>query len=136
MTAKEELSQYKYARDKVEETLEEYEKYQTRATKMTSIISDMPRNSQRSDKIADNASIMADLSRQYEERWRNAEKERLRIEEKIDMVKEPYRTILHLRWVEGKTLEEISCKLNCNYTYACEIHGYALKEYEKINYPS
>ena len=31
-----------------------------------------------------------------------------------------------------ETLEEISCKLRCNYTYACEQHGTALKKYEEI----
>ena len=42
MTAKDELTQYRYMRDRVEETLEEYEKYKTRAEKMTASLSDTP----------------------------------------------------------------------------------------------
>lgn len=132
MTAKEELRQYKYLKDKVQETLDEYERYKTRAEKMTSIISDMPRGGKSSDKVADNAVAMADLSRQYEDRWLAAEKGKFRIEEKMDKVEEPYRTILHMRYVEAFSIEEISCKLNCNYTYACELHGQALKKYEVL----
>ena len=131
MTAKEELNQYKYARKKVDETLEEYQKYKDRAEKMTSIISDMPRGTNNGDKVADNATIMADLSKEYERRWVEAEKEKLRIEQNIDNVEEPYRTILHMKYIEEKSLEEISCKLKCNYTYACEQHGEALKKYEE-----
>ena len=132
MTAKEELNQYKYAREKVEETLSEYQKYKDRAEKMTSIISDMPRGTSNYDKVSDNVIKMADLSAEYERRWIEAENRKLEIEKKIDSVDEPYRTILHMKYVEEKTLEEISCKMKCNYTYACEQHGRALKKYEEI----
>ena len=133
MTAKEELSQYKYKRKKVDETLEEYQKYKTRAEKMTSIISDSPsRTNLTSDKVGDNASIMADLEKEYEQRWIDAEYEKLNIEKIINMVEEPYRTILHMRYIEDLPLMEVATKLNYNsYTYACEQHGIALKKYEE-----
>ena len=131
MTAKEELLQYKYAREKVQETLEEYQKYKDRAEKMTSIISDMPRETSSSDKVADNAVKMADLSAEYEKRWLEAENKKLEIEKNIDLVEEPYRIILYMKYVQGKKLEEIAYKLNANYTYICEQHGIALKKYEE-----
>ena len=131
MTAKEELLQYKYAREKVQETLEEYQKYKDRAEKMTSIISDMPRGTSSSDKVADNAVKMADLSAEYEKRWLEAENKKLEIEKNIDLVEEPYRTILYMKYVQEKKLEEIAYKLNANYTYICEQHGIALKKYEE-----
>ena len=131
MTAKEELLQYKYAREKVQETLEEYQKYKDRAEKMTSIISNMPRGTSSSDKVADNAVKMADLSAEYEKRWLEAENKKLEIEKNIDLVEEPYRTILYMKYVQGKKLEEIAYKMNANYTYICEQHGVALKKYEE-----
>ena len=131
MTAKEELLQYKYAREKVDETLEEYQKYKDRAEKMTSIISNMPRGTSSSDKVADNAVKMADLSAEYEKRWLEAENKKLEIEKNIDLVEEPYRTILYMKYVQEKKLEEIAYKLNANYTYICEQHGIALKKYEE-----
>lgn len=126
MTAKEELLQYKYAREKVEETLEEYQKYKTRAEKMTSIISDMPRGTSNSDKVANNAVKMADIARQYEERWILAEQEKLKIEEKIDRVEEPYRTLLHRRYIEELNFERIADKMGYTYSAITKMHGKAL----------
>lgn len=131
MTAKEELLQYKYAREKIQETLEEYQKYKDRAEKMTSIISDMPRGTSSFDKVADNAVKMADLSAEYEKRWLEAEHTKLKIEKSIDGIEEPYRTILYMKYVQEKKLEEIAYKLNANYTYICEQHGIALKKYDE-----
>lgn len=132
MTAKEELLQYKYAREKVDETLEEYQKYKDRAEKMTSIISDMPRGTSSSDKVADNAVKMADLSAEYEKRWLEAEYMKLEIEKNIDLVEEPYRILLHKRYVEGKTLEEISTLMNYSFDRVRHMHGEALLKYEKL----
>lgn len=133
MNAKEELSQYKYARKRVDETLREYQEYKDRAEKMTAIMSDVPsKSNQNSDKVGDNASIMADLEKEYEQRWIDSEHERLRLEKAIDKVEEPYRTILHMRYVEDLPLLEVAAKLNYkSYTYACEQHGIALKKFEE-----
>ena len=132
MTAKEELLQYKYAREKVEETLEEYQKYKTRAEKMTSIISDMPRGTSNSDKVADNAIKMADLSVEYEKRWREAENKKLEIEKNIDLIEEPYRTLLHKRYVQGLNFEKIADEMGYSYVRITHLHGEALIEYDKL----
>ena len=132
MTAKEELSKYRYARLKVEEALEEYERYKTRAEKVTSIISDMPRGTSNSNKVEDNAVMMADISRMYEKRWFEAEKEKLRIEEKIDQVKEPHRTLLHKRYIEELNFEKIADEMGYSYVRITHLHGEALLEYEKL----
>lgn len=132
MTAKEELLQYKYARKKVDEALEEYEKYKTRAEKMTTIISDMPRGTSNTNKVEDNAVEMADISRIYEERWLEAEKEKLEVEQKIEKVEEPYRTILHKRYVEELNFEKIADEMGYSYVRITHLHGEALIEYEKL----
>ena len=132
MTAKEELLQYKYAREKVEETLEEYQKYKTRAEKMTSIISDMPRGTSNSNKVADNAIKMADLSVEYEKRWLEAENKKLEIEKNIDLVEEPYRSLLHKRYVQGLNFEKIADEMGYSYVRITHLHGEALIEYDKL----
>jgi DNA-directed RNA polymerase specialized sigma24 family protein len=130
MTAKEELSRYECARERVEETLEEYQKYKERAEKMTAIMSDMPKGSGgKSDKVGDNGSAMADLSRQYEERWIKAEQERLYITDRISVLKNPYREILKLKYIEGLKLEEIACKKYKSYDRVKHIHREALERY-------
>lgn len=130
MTAKEELSRYECARERVEETLEEYEKYKERAEKMTAIMSDMPKGSGgSSDKVGDNGAAMADLSRQYEERWIKAEQERLYITNRISVLKNPYREILKMKYVEGLKLEEIACRKDKSYDRVKHIHREALERY-------
>ena len=75
---------------------------------------------------------MADLEKEYEQRWIDAEFKKLEIEKKIDQVEEPYRTLLHMRYVDCMTIEEMSFRLNSNYTYTCEQHGKALKKFEAL----
>ena len=133
MTAKEELSRYEYARERVEETLEDYRKYKERAEKMTAIMSDMPKgNGGKSDKVGDNGSAMADLSRQYEERWIRAEQERLYITDRISAIKKPYREVLLKKYVEGLKLEEIACQKDKSYDRIKHIHKEALEIYRNI----
>ena len=72
---------------------------------------------------------MADLSRQYEERWINAEQERLYITDKISVLKNPYREILKLKYIEGLKLEEIACKKYKSYDRVKHIHREALERY-------
>lgn len=130
MTAKEELNQYNDAQGRVEETLEDYRKYQERATKMTAIISDMPMNKGKSDKVGDNVPAMADIDKEYLDRWVEAERKRLYITSRIDRIKnELYRKVLKKRYVEGLKLEEIACETGYSYDRVRHIHKDALEEY-------
>lgn len=123
MTAKEKLRQYKFKRDKVEQALEEYQRYKTRAEKMTAIMSEVPsRTNKTSDKVGDNAILMADLSREYEQRWIIAEQERLSLIDNINQIEEPYRTILFMRYVEDMSLEAIAAQLNYSYSIVAHMH--------------
>lgn len=130
MTAKEELNQYNDAQGRVEEALEDYRKYQERATKMNAIISDMPMNKGKSDKVGDNVPAMADIDKEYLNRWIEAERKRLYITSRIDGVKnELYRKVLKKKYVEGMKLEEIACEIKYSYDRVKHIHGEALEEY-------
>lgn len=44
-----------------------------------------------------------------------------------------YRLILFYKYIKRMTLEEISVKLGKDYKYICNLHGYALNEFDKIN---
>ena len=98
--AKEELNQVYYKMSKANETLQEYQRYKERAEKMTAVLSETTsRSNKPSDKVGDNAVIMADLSMQYLQRYNDAERERDSIIEELNKVIEPYRTILFRRYV-------------------------------------
>lgn len=73
---------------------------------------------------------MADLSKEYVDRWNSAESARLEIEEKLDRIDEPYRTLLHKRYIEEKGFEEIAIEMAYSYDWTTHLHGEALKQYE------
>lgn len=137
MNAKEELNQYKFIKGRVQEALEEYERFKERAEKMTTIISDNPSHTNKtSDKVGDNASAMADLNREYKDRWLIAERKRLELVDSINKVQEPYRTILMGRYIQDKNFEQIACEMSYSYDRTIHLHGEALKIYEMLAYNS
>ena len=133
MSAKEELSQYKFKAKRVQEALEEYEKYLDRATKVTAMMDENPaKTNMNSDKVGNNAAIMADLNNEYKERWVEAERRRLELVDNINKLKEPYRTILIERYIHDKNFENIAVELGYSYDRTIHLHGEALQEFDKI----
>lgn len=132
MTAKEELSQYWHKAKKVEQTLQDYELYKTRAEKMTALISETTsRTNLTSDKVGDNAIMMAELSIKYKLRWLEAEKELNRITENINRVSEPYRSILYFRYARLYDFNKVAEEVGYSYDRTVHLHGIALREYDK-----
>ena len=54
------------------------------------------------------------------------------IENKIDKMEQPYKTILYSLYIRGKSLVTVASEMNYNYTWMCEIHGKALKKYTEV----
>ena len=52
--------------------------------------------------------------------------------EQIMKVDEPYRTILTSRYIDNKSLEEISTIIHYSYDRTCKMHGIALNLFDKI----
>lgn len=132
MTTKEILNQYRFKIKKAEEAKDEFDKFMTRATKVTATLSEATsRSNVPSDKVGDNAVIIADLKNEWEKRWLDAERERLTTVDMINKISEPYRTILMERYVHQKNFEEISVQLKYSYAWTTHLHGEALQEFEK-----
>lgn len=101
---------------------------------MTSIISDTSsRTNLTSDKVGDNAVIMAELSKEYERRWIEAERERLRIVDTINELEEPYSRILFLRYVRCYDFIKIADEIGYSLDHTNHLHGIALQMYERRN---
>ncbi len=132
MKAKELLMQYRWKLQKVDHTLEEYELYKTRAEKMTSIISETSsRTNTTSDKVGEYAVLMADLSKEYERRWLEAEQERIRIIDTINALDEPYSRVLFLRYVRCYDLSKVADEIGYSLDHTNHLHGIALQKYER-----
>lgn len=132
MTAKEELLKYRFKMKRVEQTLDDYERFKTRAEKMTAIISETSAHTNRiSDKVGDNAIMMAELSKKYEIRWREAEKELNRILELINRLDDPYRDILYYRYIKFYDLKSVGDEIGYSYDRIKHLHGIALLKYKE-----
>lgn len=131
MKIKDELNQYRFKAKRAEQAHDEYDKFMTRATKMTATFSESTAHTNKtSDKVGDNAIILADLKQEWETRWLEAERERLCIVDRINKIDEPYRTILMLRYVQEKNFEEISVELKYSYAWTTHLHGEALQKFQ------
>jgi DNA-directed RNA polymerase specialized sigma subunit len=128
MTIKEELMQYRFKLKKVDEALEDYERFKARAEKMTAIFSDVvARTNITSDKVGDNAVKMADIEKEYIQRWLDAENEKNALLDKLTCIDEPYRTILALRYIHNKNFESIAYDIGYSYKQTLRLHGQALQ---------
>lgn len=126
MSAKDELRHYKDKIKDVDRTIKEYEKFMTRATKMTSVMSEMTsRSNLPSDKVGDNAIKMADLAKEYEERWHEAERTRINLVAEIDKVGGTLGDILYDVYIEGLSLEQTAQDIHYSYERTAHLHRYS-----------
>ena len=123
MTAKDELRQYKNKIKDVDRTIKEYEKFMTRATKMTSVMSEMTsRTNIPSDKVGENAIKMADLAQQYADRWNEAEQTRIKLVAEIDKVGGILGDVLYDLYIEGLSLEQTAADIKYSYERTAHLH--------------
>lgn len=132
MSAKDELRRYQAKIKDVDRTIKEYEKFMTRATKMTAIMSEMTaRSNLPSDKVGDNAIKMADLAKEYEERWHEAERTRMNLVAEIDKVGGVLGDVLYDIYIEGLSLEQTAQDIHYSYERTAHLHGIALQVFER-----
>lgn len=135
MSIKDELKQYRFKMMRVDEALEEYERFKTRAEKMTAVFSGVASHTNKiSDKVGDNVVVMADIEKEYHKRWQDAEMERIALIDKIRCVDEPYRTILFMKYVQNKNFEFIATEIGYSYKQILRLHGQALQLLDKNKY--
>lgn len=73
------------------------------------------------------------VSRKLSETINRMKRERLIIENSIEVVEDPtQRTLLRLRYIDGLTWEEVAEKIGFSYQWTCTLHGIAV---QKIKLP-
>lgn len=130
--AKKELYSYLHSKKLEERKLEQIEEQKTKLTKITSILSDMPKGTPDHDKMSKNIAILLDLIREHIKIMEDEEKNLIRITKKINKVEQPYRNILELRFVKGMKVEEVSVELDRDYRYTKKLIKKSIKKYAEI----
>ena len=131
---KEELGQYLQDKKLLQEKEQDLEELITRATKVTTEMSDMPKGSPKvEDRMAELTAQIVDLKNQKYDQIIKMYKTKKEIEDKIDLLKQPYKNILYYKYIKGEKLEKISLEIGYNYKWTCELHGEALLLYKQLD---
>ena len=129
---KRELGAYLQDKKLLKEKEDDLEELITRATKITTELSDMPKGTpQLQDKMAELASQIVDMKNEKYGQIIKMYKTKKQIEDKIDLLEQPYRNILYFKYIKGKNLTEVANIINKEYKWTCKLYGEALKKYKE-----
>ena len=129
-----ELSSYINDKKLLKEKEAELEELITKATKITTELSDMPKGSgEIQDKMAQYVSQIVDLKKEKYEQIINMYKTKKKIENKIDKLEQPYKNILYFKYIKGENLTKVANKIGYNYKWTCQLHGQALMNYRNLH---
>lgn len=133
MNAKEYLSQYKRveARLKIIET--EIEKLRTDAISMGISFDGIPTGTGEKDRVARLAVELADYESKFQDEMSALWSIRMEIINTLGRLeKAKHFTLLHKRYIEGKTWEVISVEMGITWRHCHRLHGSALNELEEV----
>lgn len=131
---KKELNEYREDIKYIEEKLNDTEEVRTKVEKVTTILSLTKTNSsnESSDKFGDAISKLEELKIDCSDRMKDLLIKKFQIDDKIELVEQPYKNILFYRYTRGKSWNDVAKELGYTRDYACELHGEALYLYSKI----
>ena len=130
--ARKELCSYINSKKLEERKLEQIEEIKAKLTRITTVLSDLPKGSQDNDKMAKNIARLLELVSEHVEIMNNEEAELIRITNKIKLVEQPYRNILELRFISGMKVEDVSTEIDRDYRYTKKLLRKAIKKYAEI----
>lgn len=137
MTSKEELRQIRHLDHEINFMLEQLEEIKTSLTRISPVLSDMPKgnSSGNHDKIGDGIAKILELQEMINTRvdyLYQYKKSIIQVTNEIE--KSVYRRILELRYLNEKynSFEDISVAIGYSYFRTVRMHGEALDEYRKV----
>lgn len=133
--AKQELREYRDNIKYIEEKQNDAEELKTRIHNITARITGMPNG--RGDNL-DKSPLEETLDRIKEieidcdKKLQELLIKKFMVENKIEQLEQPFKSILYLRYIRGNKLETISNVLGYSYDHICKLHGKALKIYANL----
>jgi len=131
---KEELNSYLQNQKLLKEKEKDLEELITRATKITTELSDMPKGSPSiQDRMAEYAAMIVQMKDEKYDQLIKMYKTKKKIEDKIDILEQPYRNILYYKYIKGLNLTQVANEIKYNYKWTRELHGNALRKYKELD---
>ena len=123
------LQKYRAADDEINDLLREKERIMSRLTRMTSCLSGMPHGGGESDKMTDGVAKVIELDAEIDSKVDALCDLRREVCANIGTVNDTtLRRVLTLRYISGKTWEQIAVNMSYSYMQICRLHGKALSE--------
>lgn len=132
--SKSELNKYREDIKYIEEKLNDTEEVKAKVEKVTTILSLTKTNSssESPDKFADAISRLEELKIDCSDRMKDLLIKKFQIDDKIELIEQPYKNILFYRYTRGKSWNDVAKELGYTREYVCDLHGEALYLYSKI----
>lgn len=131
---KRELGAYLQDKRLLKEKEDDLEELITRAEKITTELNDMPKGTPEiQDRMAELASQIVDMKNEKYGQLIKMYKTKKKIEDRIDLLEQPYKNILYFKYIKGYDLTNVANKIGYNYKWTCELHGHALTQYKQLD---
>jgi len=105
---------------------------ETRLTRISPVLSDMPHATGNNDKMSDGISRLIELKDKLNHKIDESCEHEGKAIEMIESLTDPiFRTILYRIYILGESLEKVSVAIDYSYYYTCRMHGYALNEIDR-----
>lgn len=128
---RQDLKDYKFLKARIDEKLNDYEEQFARVTRMTQTIDGMPKAHNKPnytvEELIDSSNELIALLN------KDVIKQKEIISQLDSMENEKYHTVLYMRYIENKPLEEVASKIGYDYYETCKINGKALNEFDKLD---
>lgn len=127
---REELKNFRFLKVRIQAKVDDYEERFAKINRITQTIDGMPKAHNKPnyslEELLDSTHELIQLLNE------DLEKEK-EIINQLKLLDDKYRTILDLRYIQGKTLEEVSTAINYSYNETCKLNGQALNEFDKLH---
>lgn len=133
--AKKELREYRDNIKYIEEKQNDTEELRARIEKITPNLTGLP-NAKGVDldkaPLEDSLDRIKEIEKDCSNKLQELLLKKYVVENKIEQLGQPYKSILYLRYIRGNTLSKISNEIGYSYDHICKLHGKALKNYAEL----
>lgn len=128
MTKKEFLNQYRNAEREIAIKLDEIVRLREMATKVTQVLTPDKVKGGMENRREESIAKIVDMEKEIGAAIDNLKKIREQVECAINAIPDAnQRNVLRLRYLNGKTWEQIAVQLEFSYQWVCKLHGRALQ---------
>jgi len=133
--AKKELREYRDNIKYIEEKQNDAEELRARIEKVTHNLTGLP-NAKGADlekaSLEESLDRIKEIEKDCNKKLQELLLKKYLVENKIEQLEQPYKSILYLRYIRGNPFEKISNEMGYSHVHICRLHGKALAQYAEL----